>query len=91
MRNELSSRELLMLTINHCEPDHVPLLFPNFPPPLAPACSYTKFQEAEYFLKLGIDATIRLDPPMFFPSATRALGRTSKRGHRQEVLRRHHG
>lgn len=72
MRSELSSRERLMLTINHGEPDHVPLLFPPFPPPLAPASSYGSFRCAEYFLSMGLDGVVRLDPPMFSPYAPRA-------------------
>ena len=74
MRNEMSSRERLLLTIDHSEPDHVPFLFSTFPPPLAPASSFSEFQRVGYFLRLGLDAAIRIDPPMFFPHAVRPLG-----------------
>ena len=62
-----------MLTIDHSEPDHVPLLFPNWPYPLAPAASFTKSQEVDYLLGIGLDAAIGFDPPMFFPHAVRPL------------------
>lgn len=73
MASKLSSRERVMLTINHSEPDRVPLLFPPWPFPLAPASSYTDFRRAEYLLSLGIDAAIPLHPPTFFPNAIRPL------------------
>ena len=73
MSNRLSSRERLTLAIDHQEPDHVPLLFANWPYPLAPASSFTKFREVDYLLGLGLDAAIGFDPPIFFPHAVRPL------------------
>jgi len=75
-----------MLTINHSEPDHVPLLFSTFPPPLAPAPSYTSFRCVEYLLGMGLDAAIRFDPPMFFQHAARALGPDVKTRVRKEIV-----
>ena len=73
MSTRLSSRERLMLAMNHREPDHVPLLFPNWPYPLAPASSFTKFREVDYLLGMGLDAAIGFDPPSFFAHAVRPL------------------
>lgn len=74
MTSRLSSRERLLSAIEHGETDHVPLLFPNWPYPLAPAGSYSQLRRAEYLLDLGLDATVRIDPPIFFPHSPRPLG-----------------
>ena len=70
MSGTFSLRKRRMLTISRREPDHVPLLFANFPPPLVPVSPLTDLRRVDYFMGLGL----RGEPPMFFPHAAGPFG-----------------
>ena len=59
---QMTSRERLMSAMRYQEPDHVPLLFNvfGFQPPEGLAWS-NEYEEAQRWLSLGVDATLRHD------------------------------
>jgi uroporphyrinogen decarboxylase len=63
----LTSRERLLTTINHAEPDRVPFLFNLFDTPqamLPPALRHHgQIERAEHFVAAGLDDTLSLSPP----------------------------
>ncbi len=62
-----SSRERVLAAVRYQEPDYVPLVFGTFGfrPPAHLAWS-NEIEEAERWLSLGVDALLRLSPPMVF-------------------------
>ncbi|GAI84964.1 unnamed protein product, partial [marine sediment metagenome] len=64
MKKLLSSRERLLLTINHKEPDYIPLCigFLDY----IPKNWSNQFQRAEELLALGIDDIFTISPPFGF-------------------------
>lgn len=67
--HDLTSRERLLAALRYQEPDHVPLLFLPFgfrpPPHLAWS---NPIEEAQRWLSLGVDATLKVSPPLVFHS-----------------------
>ncbi len=64
MKKSLSSRERLFLTINHKEPDYIPLCISFFD--YIPKYWSNQFQRAEELLALGVDDTLAISPPFRF-------------------------
>ena len=67
MKNELSSRERLLRSINFEEPDHVPLLLSFFNRAHLMEKSrewHNQFEKAYDLLEFGLDATVGLSPPL---------------------------
>lgn len=64
MKKSLSSRERLLLTINHKEPDYIPLFigFLDY----IPKYWSNQFQQAEELLALGVDEILTLRSPFGF-------------------------
>lgn len=70
MKHRLSSRERLLATMRHEEPDHVPLF--NLWWPDSQLVSFNSTSErVEKVLDLGLDDTLRLEVPHRLPSSVR--------------------
>jgi hypothetical protein len=70
-----SSRERVLAAVRYQEPDHVPLVFGTFGfhPPAHLAWS-NEIEEAERWLSLGVDALLRLGPPVVFHPDVKVRG-----------------
>jgi len=68
MKYELSSRDRLLLAINHREPDHVPLCLKWWHRPYLATRDdkwRDQFEKVERVLSLGLDDTVGFEPPLF--------------------------
>ena len=65
--SNISSRERMLAALRYQEPDHVPLIFNifGFQPPPHLAWS-NQVEEAQRWLSLGVDATLKVSPPLVF-------------------------
>lgn len=90
MKKSLSSRERLLLTINHKEPDYVPLRigFLDY----IPKYWSNRFQQAEELLALGVDEILTVRPPFgFHPNVkVKKWSETSPDGSHSLLVKEYH-
>ena len=88
MKTTLSSRERMLLAIDHKEADHVPLVFNTFTwnPPAHLRFS-NEFDRVEKFLAFGLDDTVSVRPPSrLHPDVTTRTRRETSSGNRYPLL-----
>jgi len=73
MKSEMSSKERLLLAINHSEPDHVPLYVKGWGRPYFMGKETNQrppnqFERAEKLLEHGLDDTVGFEPPRILSS-----------------------
>ena len=88
MKTTLSSRERMLLAVDHKEADHVPLVFNTFTwEPPAHLKFSNGFDRVEKFLAFGLDDTVAVHPPSrHHPDVTTRTQREMPSGHRYPLL-----